>query len=152
MTTTTEITGSTTVDRERAHRAATPLGIAAFVIAGGLSLQGADSVQEAIVEVVLQLAVAAVLFAVVVPRGLRHESAGGRGLAMGIVALLLVVPAFWSGLPLLLGTAAAVLGYAGKRASARAGLATASLVIGLLAVVAYLAIYVGDYLHVHGIG
>jgi hypothetical protein len=68
---------------------------------------------------------------------------------MAVLGALLVVPAFWSGLPMLLGVAAAMLGYAGKRATTGSGKATAGLVLGLLTVVAYLAIYLSDYLANH---
>ena len=65
---------------------------------------------------------------------------------MGVVALLLVVPASWSGLPMLLGAAATLLGYAGRRADSGAGKAIVALVLGLLAMAAYLAVYVSDWI------
>ena len=65
---------------------------------------------------------------------------------LGVLGVLLVAPAFWSGLPAQLGVAAALLGYAGKRAAAGSGQAIVGLVIGLLAVMGYVAIYVADYL------
>jgi hypothetical protein len=119
------------------------------VVAAALSISGAHDTREWVVEVVIEAAAAALLFGFVVPRGLRHESAGGRALVMAVLGALLVVPAFWSGLPLLLGSAAALLGYAGKQASTGSGKATAALVLGVLTVVAYLAIYVSDYLAGH---
>jgi peptidoglycan/LPS O-acetylase OafA/YrhL len=147
------ITGATaSTDRDNARRALVPLAVGSFVVAALLSATNADSTREWMVEIPVQLVAAGLLFGLVVPRGLRHESAGGRGIAMGVIALLLVMPAFWTGLPLQLGVAAALLGFAGKRASHGSGKATASLVLGTLAVVAYLAVYVLDYLHTHGVG
>lgn len=143
MTTTTLVEGNQT-DREQARRACLPVGIAASVVALGLSMYGAHDNAERIVEAAVIVVSAAVLFGVVVPRGLRHESAGGRAIVLGTLGLLLVVPAFWSGLPAQLGVAAALLGYAGKRADAGSGKAIVALVIGLLATMAYAATYVGD--------
>jgi ABC-type spermidine/putrescine transport system permease subunit II len=141
-----------TTDKETVRRLVVPTGIITFAVAALLSVTNADSASEAAVEVVVQAAVAAVVFGLVVPRALRHEGAGGRGLVMGVLALLLVMPAFWSGLPLLLGSGAALVGQAGRHAERGSGKAIASLVVGLLAVVGYVAVYVLDYLHTHGIG
>jgi hypothetical protein len=134
-------------DREHAARMTLPVGVASLAAAAGLSILGSNSTLEWVVEVVLQAAVAALLFGVVVPRGLRAESAGGRALVMAVIAVVLV-PAFWTGLPMLLGAAAALLGYAGKRAAGRAGagMAIGALVLGLLVVVAQVAIYVSDFI------
>jgi len=76
-------------------------------------------------------------------------SAGGRALVMGVLGALLVAPAFWLGLPVQLGAAAVVLGYAGMRASTRSGMSIASLVLGTLTLVFYLSIYIGDYMNTH---
>jgi hypothetical protein len=148
--TTTSYAGSHTTDHEQARRLVVPLGLTSFLVATALSFQGRDSMGEWYFELGLQLVVGLIAFAVVVPRGLSHESAGGRAIAMGVLGLLIVVPAFWSGLPMLLGTAAALLGYAGRRASTGSGKAIAGFVIGVLSVLAYLVIYVSDYIHVHG--
>ena len=146
--TTTAVTGS---DRDAARRAVVPTAVVTFAVTAFLSVAGANTTGEWIVEVGVELVAAILLFGLVVPRGLGHESAGGRGLAMAVIALLLVVPAFWTGLPLQLGAAAAILGYAGKRASQGSGKATVCLVLGTLAMVAYLAIYLLDYLSTHGV-
>jgi hypothetical protein len=146
---TSTVTTTPIDDHERARRAVVPTGIAAVAVAATLSITQADSTGEWIFEVVLQLVVGALVFGLVVPRGLRHEVAGKRALVMAVLAVLIVVPAFWLGLTPLLGAAAVLLGYAGRRASRGAGWAVASLVLGTLAVLAYLAIYVGDYLHTH---
>jgi hypothetical protein len=69
---------------------------------------------------------------------------------MALVGALLVVPAFWLGLSPLLAAAAVLLGYAGKQATRGSGPATAGLVLGLLTIVAYLAIYASDYLATQG--
>ena len=146
MTTTTSLVEGHQSDRDQARRACLPVGIATTLVALSLSMMGAHDNAERLVEVALIAVGAVVLFAIVVPRGLRHESAGGRAIVLGALGLLLVVPAFWSGLPAQLGVAAALLGYAGKRADVGSGKAIVGLVIGLLATMAYVAIYVGDFL------
>ena len=138
--------------RETARRAVVPAALTTFAVAAVLSVTGAHTTAEWVVEVVVEAVATALVFGLIVARGLRHESAGGRGLALGILGLLLVVPAFWTGLPLLLGTGSALLGSAGRRAPTGSAKATAALVVGVLAVVAYAAIYVLDYLQTHGIG
>ena len=146
MTTTTSLVAGNQSDREQAQRACLPVGLVTTGVALTLSMVGAHDNLERLVELALIAVGAAVLFGIVVPRGLRHESAGGRAIVLGVLGLLLVVPAFWSGLPVQLGVAAALLGYAGKRADTGSSKAIVGLVIGLLAAMAYTAIYVGDFL------
>ena len=61
-------------------------------------------------------------------------------------------PAFWSGLPLVLGVAGALLGYAGRNAASGARLSIAAFVVGLLSSIGYVAIYVIDFLGQSGVG
>ena len=137
---------SASVDRDRARHALVPVAAASLGVAAFLDLARADSAVEALSMVVFDLVVVGLLYPLVVVRGLRHESASGRALALGIIGVLLIVPAAWSGLPIILGAAAALLGYAGRRASTGAGKATAAFVIGVLAVVGYAAFYVSDWI------
>ncbi len=139
-------------DSDTARRALVPTAVVSTAITMAFSYLGAHDTREAVVEIGVQLVAAGLLFAVVVPRGLRHDSAGGRGIALALFGLLLLVPAFWLGLPLQLGAAAALLGYAGMRADNGSGKAIASLVIGVLGVVAYLAVYASDFVNTHVIG
>ncbi len=139
-------------DHDLARRSLVPAGVLSTGIAMTFAYLGAHDTTEALIEIGLQAVVAGLLFGVVVPRGLGHDSAGGRGIAMAVIGLVLVVPAFWSGLPILLGVAAALLGYAGRRASQGSGQAVTSLVLGTLCVVAYVTIYVGDFVNTNVIG
>lgn len=143
-TTTTPLAAVSSADHASARRNLPWIALTATAIAVALSITRSNSTQEWIVEVVVELVAGALLFGLVVPRGLRKATAGGRGIAMGIVAVLLVVPAFWTGLPLLLGSAAALLGAAGRRADRGAGSAIAALVLGLLGVAGYVGIYITD--------
>ena len=146
MTTTTPLVDIGRNDREQARRACLPVGIATTAVAISLSMIGAHDNRERLVELAVIAVGAVVLFGVVVPRRLERESAGGLAIVLGVLGVLLVVPAFWSGLPAQLGVAAALLGYAGKRAAKGSGKSIVGLVIGLLAVMAYVAIYVADFL------
>jgi len=134
-----------TVDRDRARHALVPVAATSFCVAAFFDIARADSAREAFISVAVGLLAACVIYPLVVARGLRQESAGGRALAMGIIGLLLIVPAFWSGLPMILGGAAALLGYAGRKAASGSGQATAGFVLGVLSVVGYVAFYVADW-------
>ncbi len=103
-------------DHEEARRATPWVAGVTLALATGLTILGANSTSEIYIILGVVAVAAALVFGFVVPRGLRHETAGGRALAMAVVGALLVVPAFWSGLPVVLGSGATLLGYAGKRA------------------------------------
>lgn len=138
-----------TDDRAAARQALVPAALAVAIGGSVVSWLFADSRSEAVGEVVFILLLTAAIFGLVVPRGLRHAAAGGRGIAMGVIGLLAVPVAFWSGIPLVLGTAATLLGHAGKRADQGSGKAIASFVLGVLGVIGYVGIYIGDYLNTH---
>ena len=144
MTSITE-TSTATTERDRARRAVVPVAVGSFLVAAFLDLARADSAGEALSMVAFGLIVVSLLYPLVVVRSLRSEDASGRALALGIVGLLLIVPAFWSGLPMILGAAAALLGYAGRRAETGSGKATAAFVLGTLSMVGYVASYVTDW-------
>jgi hypothetical protein len=150
--TTASITGTHTSENGKARRAVVPIGIATLVVAAAFSFGGRNSMGEWYFELGLQAVTALVVFGVVVPRGLAHDGAGGRGIAMGVLGLLLVVPAFWLGISVQLGAAAALLGYAGRRADTGSGRCLASLALGALTVAAYLSIYVSEFMAEHGVG
>jgi len=91
-----------------------------------------DQLRALPIVVLVLLVVAAVLFLVVVPRASRANRPAVVGLVCSILGLLLVV-AFWSGLPIVLGTAGALLGRV-ERTTGR-GLALAAVIIGAAAIV-----------------
>jgi hypothetical protein len=82
-----------------------------------------------------------------VTRALRKDSAGGTALGLSVPAVLLLVPAFWSGLPLVLGVAGLVVGNAGRGARSGGGKCVAAVALGALACLGYVAIYVSDGLN-----
>ena len=71
-------------------------------------------------------------------------------MVLSLLALLLVVPAFWTGLPPVLAAGGIVLGLAGRTA-ARSGLPIAATVVGLLAIVGDVAIYIADWMNTNGV-
>lgn len=125
-------------------RAVPAIGAVTAVVAAALTTTFAHEWSEAISMSALVVVVSAVVYGVVVPRGLRRESAGGTALTLGVLAALAIVPAFWTGMPLVLGVAAMVLGGHGRSARSGAGTSIAGLVLGALSALAYLATYVSE--------
>ena len=137
-------------DRIRSLRWAAP----AMVVAAALSVAGVygdhslSSSQQASQEAALPWIIAVIvvlsglIFGLGVPRLLRSRSTPGWALALGLAGIL-ALAAYWSGLPVVFGTAALLAGTTGRRlarADGRtAGLATAATVIGLLAIGADIA-------------
>ena len=142
----TSLSTSDRVPAENAgvRRAIVPVGVGSFAVAAFWIAMGAHDVGEIVSMVALSAVVAGGVFGLVLPRAMREESAPRRALTLAILGLLLIVPAFWSGLPMVLGSAGALLGYAGRNATSGAKGSVTAFVIGLLAVVGYLTTYVGD--------
>lgn len=120
------------------------LGAGSGVVASLLTTYGAHTWEEIAITVPIILVTAAVVFGVVVPRALRKESAGGTALGLSIPAVLLVLPAFWAGLPLVLGLGGIVVGNAGRTSRSGGRACIAAVVLGALAVLGYASIYVMD--------
>ena len=66
-------------DRTQVRQALVPTGVAVAVVGSTASAFSANTRGEAIGEAVFILLLTAAIFVLVVARGLRHESAGGRG-------------------------------------------------------------------------
>jgi hypothetical protein len=87
--------------------------------------------------------VAVIVFGLVVPRGLSGAWPTARtGLILSVLGLLTVI-AFWSGAPPIFAFAGILLGYVARQRG-ESGMATAAVAIGVLALVADIAIYIGD--------
>jgi hypothetical protein len=131
------------------RRTSVAVGVGTFLVASFWTVLGADSTREILLVLPLAAVIAGLVDGLLLPRSLERGRAGGVALSLGIVAVLLTLPAFWSGLPLILGAAAVLLGSAGRGTVAASGQgsggkATAALVLGALAVVGYLVIYLVD--------
>jgi len=131
-------------NEHQARRALPALGLLTFAVATVWTALGAHNVRETVVVTVVAAVVAAGVYGWVLPRALGKPSAGGTALTLSLVAVALTLPAFWSGLPLILGVAGAFLGNAGRHARTGAGTSIAALALGALATIAYLAIYIVD--------
>jgi len=92
------------------------------------------------------------VYGFLLPRKLEHAGAPSAALTLSIIAAVLLFPAFWSGLPLVLGAAGAVLGYAGRNAADGARRSVTAVVLGLLAALGYITIYIVETLALYGIG
>ena len=121
-----------------------PIAVSTWAVAVFWTFYGADDWTEIAIALATITVAAGLVFGLVVPRALRRGSAPGWSVGLGIVAVLATMPAFWSGVPLILGVGAAVLGNSSRTAERRSGTAITGLVLGVIAVLGYLAIYIGD--------
>jgi hypothetical protein len=111
-------------------------GLLSFAVASYFIATNAHDNGEIYFSVGLAAVVAVVLFGWLVPTRMA-AGAPATALTLGVLAALLVLPAFWSGLPLLLGVAGLLVGRAssGKRA-------VAAIVLSAIATIVYLYLYV----------
>jgi hypothetical protein len=86
---------------------------------------------------------AAVVFGFVVPRVVRGSWPIARTALILSILGLLTVAVFWSGAPPIFAFPGILLGYLARQREP-SGIATAAIVVGVLAVVADIAIYIGD--------
>jgi len=117
----------------------TPIALAAMVLAVVLLAIGAysgddDDTGYFISASLISIAVAIVLFWVVLPRISRP---GLGALILGIIAVATIV-VFWLGLPTIVGAAAIAIGLGARESSSEPGKATAGIVLGALAVVVHI--------------
>lgn len=117
------------------------IGAVVGLVAACLTTLFAHDWPEVISMVALIAVVTGVVFGYAVPRSLPRGS-GRQALAYAVVAALLAAPAFWTGLPFVLGVAAMILGNAGRTARSGAGASIAAIALGALASLFYLSVYV----------
>lgn len=132
------------IDTWSTSRTLAPIAVLVGLVALAWTTYGAHTWAEIIVVGAMIALTSAIVFAVVLPRAMRRPSAGGTALALSIPGLVLLLPAFWSGLPLVLGVGGMVLGNHGRSAPNGAGKSIAALVLGALTVLGYFAIYIAD--------
>ena len=131
------------------QRAVAPVAIGSIALATVLAAVGTwgggdeQGTREFLVVCAIIAVAAAVVFGWVVPRGLQREAAGATALTLSILGLLAVL-AFWAGLTPILAGGGALLGWAGRNAERGRGMSWAAVVIGTVALVAYLVIYATD--------
>ncbi len=139
-------TNSTTAASERnsLRSLVVPTGIATAVVSTVFTYLGAHSQGEYVSMIALALVTAAVVYGWVLPRALEEEAAPKTAITMSVIAALTALPAYWTGLPLVLGAAGALVGYGGRGAARGSGLSITAMLIGVLSVLGYLTIYIVD--------
>jgi hypothetical protein len=147
MTQTITSTETANTDRIRSLRWGAPAVVAAaalsvFSVYGDGTLSGSQQAsQEAALPWIIAVAVivGGLLFGLAVPRLLRSRSMSGWALALGLVGVVALV-AYWSGLPVVFGAAALLVGINARRLArvdgGTARLATSATVVSLLAIAA----------------
>ena len=121
--------------------------VAAFVISAALaawgSFSGDDShaTREYLVVLLIIAVAIAIVFGVILPRSVDGANAARTALVLSVLGLLSIA-GFWAGLPPVL----AIGGIALARTAGAGGLARAALIVGGLALLADLAVYLGDQL------
>ena len=121
------------------------IGLAVVLAAVGTWADGGEDQgtrEFLIVCAIIALAGAAV-FGWLVPRALDRGRLGATALTLSVLGLLSIA-VFWSGLPPILAGGGALLGWAGRNGREGAGLCRAAMVVGILALLADLAVYVAD--------
>lgn len=114
-----------------------------FALGTTTTLWGAhDRIEIAIVMGVM-VVTTTLVYGVLLPKKLKRPNAR-VAMILSAIAGASVVPAFWSALPLLLGVAGAILGYAAWKADQRPRTAIGAMVIGVLSVLGYLEIYIEE--------
>ncbi len=120
------------------------IGVLVAAVSSALTAYGSHTWAEILITVPVIVLTAGLVFGLVVPRALRKEAAGGVALALSIPAALLLLPAFWAGVPFVLAVGAVIVGNAGRSARSGAGTCIAGLALGALVSVSYLAIYAAE--------
>jgi hypothetical protein len=109
---------------------------------------GADhSLTELLIPCAIALVTTGVVFGIVLPRALRQPSAPGTALTLAILGAVLVAFVFWSGLVLPLAVGGLI---AGRHTRSTAG--TIAVALSALTCVAYVAVYVVDWMATNNIG
>ena len=135
-----------------ARRLVGPIAVAAVAVAGvmaaiGTYVEGNGNGNHSTGDFLAVCAIiavgAAVVFGWVVPKMLDRASQGIPALVLAVLGLL-TVAVFWSGLPPILAAGGGLLAWAGRDAAHGRGLCRAALVIAVLAVVADVAVLIGD--------
>ena len=108
---------------------------------------GADpGLVEFLVPCAIALATTGVVFGIVLPRALRQTSAPGTALTLAALGAVLVAFVFWSGLVLPLAVGGLI---AGRHTKSTAG--TIAVALSVLTMVAYVAVYVSDWMSTNNV-
>lgn len=128
----------------RDRRTVAALAVAVYVVTTALTIYGADDRWEIAIVMTLIAGTLLGVYGYLLPRELGKTRPSATALVLSVAGAVLLLPAFWSGESLLLGAAGALLGYRNQKSATGAGRSAVALVLGLLASIGYLAIYVMD--------
>jgi hypothetical protein len=127
-------------------RLAAPAAIA-FLISAALAAWGTfggdedHATREYLVVLLIIVVAIAIVFGLVIPRAEAGEHAARTALILSVLGVL-TIAVFWAGLPPVLAIGGIVL----ARTAGTSTLARAGLIVGVLALLADLAVYMGDQL------
>lgn len=141
---TTSPSSTISAERDRIRSLVVPTGIVTVLVSSVFTYLGAHTWQESASMIALASVVAVGVYGFLAPRALDRPAAPGLAVAMSAIAAVITLPGFWTGLPLVLGAAGALLGFAGRGSAKGSGLSIAAMLLGLLTVIAYLTIYIVD--------
>ena len=123
--------------------AAVAIAVAAILGAWGTFGGDGNSTGDYIFVLVIIGVLAAIVYGLVVPRAVRGIWPMARtGLILSILGLLTVI-VFWSGAPPIFAFAGILLGYFAREREP-SGLATGAILLGVMALIADVAIYIAD--------
>jgi len=123
--------------------AAVAIAVAAILGAWGTFGGDGNSTGDYIFVLVIIGVLAAIVYGLVVPRAARGIWPMARtGLILSILGLLTVI-VFWSGAPPIFAFAGILLGYFAREREP-SGLATGAILLGVMALIADVAIYIAD--------
>ena len=136
--------------------------VAAMALAGAIALtafgtfvgeQREDQTDGYWLLAVFLIVVTLLVFGLVVRQSTQTQIEGNSPALSGLITSIsgvLTIAAFWSGLPVILGAAGALLGAEGRQralqGAGRAGMAQAALILGMLSIVAAVVLFIGDQL------
>lgn len=131
-------------ERDRTSSIAVPAGIATVLTSSVFTYLGAHTWEESASMIALATLAAVLMYGFVVPRAFEKPSAPRTAMTLSVIATVLLLPAFWTGLPLVIGVAGALVGFAGRNAPKGSGLSIAAMLVGVLTVIGYVTIYIVD--------
>jgi hypothetical protein len=128
-----------TLTRSTAPLLAGAFALAVLVLQYVVSPPESDALREFLVVCAMIAACTAIVFGVVIPRAAAGTHSAGIALTLSLLGLL-TAAAYWSGLPPVLGLGGVVL----ARRGPQTGLARGAFAVGVLAIVADLAMLIVD--------
>lgn len=138
-TTATDPSYATRADAAAHRRTTAVVGLATWAVATVFIVINAHDVGEMIISPAIAAVVAALLFGWLLPSRMVTGSPGAA-LTLSVLAVPLTVVAFWSGVPVLLAVAGAMLGAGSIEVGRKRSYAAIGL--GVLAAAGYLTLYV----------